>query len=340
MLSIRIGGTWLRAIGPFADVTHIHAWPHGFDQATWRMPPTLRHPTLDRGGAIVEAFVGGIRRGIGRLAEPAADGQYVANGAWSEAAGVYAVDAGGDATVSTNEAIQAAIDRGALTWTLPPDTAEIVWGEPTQPLKLLQLLDEATKGAGMRWWIDADGAFRITADPTEPSYVVPQVAAGRGLTLAEDDYYSHLVGTYLGAGPVFATVTVGDDDAAARWGYREAPVDLTDMGLIDSTIATSELTGRLELTGARLQFAQQLQAGFGQITTPGGTPVSLASPRAGQMVRLMGITDQSRPAGNRPYTDIVIGRSTYTDGAPTLSLAPVGLAARNLEDILVRGAAA
>jgi hypothetical protein len=321
VLAVRLGGTWLRAIGPFAEVSMTHAWPHGFEQTTWRMPKTLRHELLERGGAKVEVFQDGIRRGIGKLAEPAADGQYVATGIWSQASGVWAVDGSGNATNVPDTAIDAAIARGALTWTRPASI---------------------TAGLGKRWYVDADGAVRASADPTTPSYVVPQVAAGRGLTLAEDDYYSHLVGTYLAAGPVYATVTYppGPTEASVRWGYREASVDLTDMGVITSGTATTQLQARLALTGARLSFAEALQVGYGQITTPGGTPVPLATPQAGEMVRLMGVTDNSRPAGTAPYTDIVLGRTAYSDGAPTATLTPVNLAARSLEEVLVRGAAA
>jgi hypothetical protein len=343
MLSVRVDGIWLRAIGPHTDIAQTFAWPHGLEQVTWRMAPTFRAPLLERGGRVIELFDGGVRRGIARLAEPSADGEFSATGIWSQAAGMLALDSSGNATVSTNTAITQGIAKGALTWTLPAGTTDLVYGSTStanDAMKLLDLIDQATKNAGQRWYIDGDGAFRLAADPTTPAYVIPQAAAGRGLTLAEDDYYSHLVGTYLATGPVYATVTVGDTYASTRWGYREARVDLTDMGIITAGTATTALNNRLALTGARLQFAESLTVGHGEITTPGGTPVSLSTPRAGEMVRLMGVADNSRPGGTLPYTDIVIGRSTYTDGAPTATLAPVNLAARNLEEVLVRGSAA
>jgi hypothetical protein len=187
--------------------------------------------------------------------------------------------------------------------------------------------------------VDENGAVRAAADPASPTYLIPRVAAGRGLTLAEDDYYSHITGTFFVTGPAYDTVTVGSTAAANRWDYREARVDLTDMGVITSGTATTELNNRLALTGARMGFAESLTVSYGDITTPGGTPVALSMPRAGEMVRLVGVTDITRPAANLPYTDIVIGRSTYTDGATTTTLSPVGLAARNLEDVLTRGAA-
>lgn len=343
-IQVRVGGIWLRSIGPFADVTMSHVWPYGSEQLTWRMAPTSRFPTLERGGARVEAFVGGVRRWWGKLSEPAADGQYAAKGAWAEASGAYALDGSGNATNTPDTAIDAAIARGALTWTRPSSLSAVAWGTAAEPMRLLELLDQSMAGLGKRWWVDEDGAVRSGNDPTAAAYVVPRVAAGQGLTLAEDDYYSHLVGAYYSAGPVFATVTVGDTNASSRWGYREAQVDLTDMGVITAPTATTQVTNRLALTGARLGFAESLQLGHGQVTTLGGTSVALAdlvaaTKAGGLMIRLMGITNNSRPAGSTPYTDIVIGRSVYTDGDATATLSPVDLVARNLEEVLVQGAA-
>lgn len=336
MLAARVGGTWLRTIGPYTDLTMSHVWPHGSEQLSWRMSPTFRHSLLERGGLLVEGFDTGQRIWRGRLAQPATDGQFTASGSWSEAAGVLAIDGSGNATNVPDTAIDAAISRGAVSWTRPASVSSAAWGTASEPMRLVDLLDQAMAGLGIRWYVNADGEARALADPTTPAFVIPQVATGQGLTLADDDYYSHLTGTYLAAGPVFVTVTVGDAAAATRWGRREALVDLTDMGVITAPTATAQLNARLALTGARLQFAESLQVGYGQITTTGGTPVALSTPRAGQMVRLVGVTDNSRPGGNLPYTDIVIGRSAYTDGEATATLSPVNLASRNLEELLVQ----
>jgi hypothetical protein len=51
-------------------------------------------------------------------------------------------------------------------------------------------------------------------------------------------------------------------------------------------------------------------------------------------VRLVGVSDQTRATSTPPNTDIVIGESSYADGGGTVSLKPVGLAARNLTDAL------
>lgn len=335
MLNVRVGGIWLGSIpnGAFADVTVTHAWPHGSDEATWRMRPTVSHQVLDRGGSLVEVFNGGIRTWRGHLAEPAAQGQFSANGSWYEAKGVLALDGSGNATNIPDTAVDAAIARGAITWTRPASLSAVSWGTPGEPMKLAELLDQAMAGLGQRCWVDANGAVRGSIDPLGIAFAVPRAAVGRGLTLAEDDYYSHLVGTYLAAGPVYATVTVGDALAATRWGRKEARVDLTGMGIITAGTATTQLTNRLALSGARMGYAESLVVGRGEITTPGGTPAALDAVQAGQLIRLQGVSDRSRPA-DRPVTDIVLGKSVYTDGAPTTTLTPVGKAARNLTEVI------
>jgi hypothetical protein len=199
------------------------------------------------------------------------------------------------------------------------------------------LLDEWAAGQGERWYVDAAGAVRAATDPTTPNWYVPHAVTGRSLTLADDAYYSHLIARYITAwGPpvVFASVTVGDAAAAAKWGRKEGLVDLTQMGVITGGTATTEITNRLALVGARMGFAESLELGFGQITNRGGTPVTLTMPRAGDMVRLVGVSDQTRATSTPPNTDIVIGESSYADGGGTVSLKPVGLAARNLTDAL------
>lgn len=338
MLAVRVAGVWLRAIGAWSDLTMSHAWPHGSDQLTWTMRTGLRHPALTR-GALVECYDGGVRVWLGRLGQPGASGELAATGLWNEASGVLAVNGSGAATNVVDTAIDAALPagRGAVSWTRPASLSATSWGTAAEPMTLLDLIDKRMAGLGLRWYVDVNGAVRSATDPTTPAYYVPQAAAAYGLTLVDDSYYSHLTGTYLVSTPpdVFATVTVGDTAAATRWGRREAMVDLTPMGVISSGTATTEITNRLAQSGARLGFGESLNLGHGQITTPGGTAVSLATPRAGEMVRLMGVTS----ATGLPYTDIVIGRSSYKDGDATVQLSPVDLAARNLSDVLTVAAA-
>jgi hypothetical protein len=351
MRSVRVNGTWLTQIAGWSDLRYTHEWPRGCSETSWSMSPNVYHSSLFN-GALVEVFDGGQRVWRGRLSEPPSDGAYAANGSWAEASDVLALDGSGNATKVPDTAIDAAISRGAVTWTRPSTLSSASWGTAAvaseAPMPLLDLLDQAMASLGKRWWVDPDGAIRASADPTTPIYYVPQAAAGRGLTLADDAYFSHITGRYFSASATWATVTVGDDAAASKWRRKEAWVDLSGMGVISSGTATADLNNRLALSGARMGFGENLNLGYGQVTTPGGAVVPLNMLRAtgrrteypfalgssgGISIRLMGVYDRTRVTGN-PYTDITIAKSEFTEGASTVLLTPQGKAPRDLNEIL------
>lgn len=322
MLNVRVDNVWLRFIGGYSDLTMSHTWPGGSESLTWTMNYGTQHPALTA-GATVECFDGGIPAWLGKLSQPGENGELSATGLSHAADNVYALDGSDNASNTPDDAIDAAIARGAIPWIRPASLSAVAWGTPDKPMLLPELLDKSMAGLGLRWWVDEFGAVRAGADPTEPTFYVPRAAAGYGLTLVDDTYYTRLIGSYTSStGP--ATETVGS-------GSREATVDLTPMGEITALEAVAQLQSRLDQSGARYGFAESLNLGYGQLTTPGGTLVPLSMPRAGQMIRLEGVRN---PDTGASFYDIVVGRSVYKDGDATVQLSPVGLAARNLTDVL------
>jgi hypothetical protein len=158
MRAVRIGGTrWLTQIGAWTDLRYTHEWPRGCSEASWRMTPDIFHPSLVS-GALVEIFDTGVRIWRGRLNEPPSDGGFSANGSWAEASDLLAVDGSGNATKVPDTAIDAAISRGAVSWTRPASLSSASWGTAAvaseAPMKLLDLLDNAMQALGQRWWVD------------------------------------------------------------------------------------------------------------------------------------------------------------------------------------------
>lgn len=343
MLSVRVAGVWLRSIGPHSPVAYSHVWPHGSELASWTMVPGTKHPALSA-RALVEVFDGGIRVWRGFLNEPGTSGEFTASGDYLRLSGILALDGAGTSASNTPDtAFDSAATRGAFTeagvvrLTRPASLSTASWGTASEPMDLLQLIDEALAGLGLRWYVDADGAVRTASDPTTPKYYVPQAAAGYGLALADDAYFSHLVGYYVSALDVNGNDVISvrpPIGATTRWGRKEGVVDLTAMRVISAATADTQVTNRLALVGPRMGFAESLNLGYGQLTTPGGTPVALTMPRAGEMVRLVGVADQTWPTGDKPYTDIVIGRSSYREGDATVQLDPVNLALRDFASIM------
>jgi hypothetical protein len=150
--------------------------------------------------------------------------------------------------------------------------------------------------------------------------------------LADDEYASHVYLRYYDGNFDLQTTSVGDDVAAALYGRREYPVDGTNLGSISGASATNIGNGLLAKGMARLGWTNTLEPTKYELTTTGGAQAYLPLVKAQQMVRLHGLTnEQGQPV---PYVDFVIGSATYDAGENTLSIAPVGLVARTLSDVL------
>lgn len=335
MLSVKVGGVWLSTVAAYGPVT-VEFGRHGSEAASWEMSPAVRHQVL-RGNSLVEIFDGGFCIWAGTLVEPDSDGLYSARGLWHQAEATPAMASDGSLTTVIDFALNGAgpAFRGEIGFYTPVSISGTPWASSSGELTLAALLDGYADENGLRWIVTPDSRMVVMrADPTVPSWYVPHAVSGRGLTPAEDEFATHLVGTYYSATNVRATVTVGSSEAATAFGRRTAPVDLTPMGVITGTRATSVLTGMFLLSGARMGWGEGLELSAGQITISDGSPAALSQVQALQMIRLAGTIDTSRANRLSAYTDIVIGSSRYTDGSNSISLTPIGYAPRTLSDIL------
>lgn len=318
-----VGNKHLRSIAPFGPVTMTHTWPRGFDSASWQMEPGFTHPEL-RAGARVVINAGGNPLGRGIMSEPGTNGEFHVTGTWREAVGVASLTSSTTPTTVPDTAIDQAIARAAVGWTRPATLSSTAWSnDPNTEVDLVELLDKWAEGAGLRWFVDERGAAKTAVDPTVPMWHVPHAVAGRGLTLDESGHYGRIYGRYLSGVGVFAVATAGSSPP-------EAAIDLIDLGVITSTRANAEVQNRYLLTGARRGWASGLTLSSSQITTPGGTPAPLSMVQAGQMIRLHGVLDSSRDSRITSYIDVVIAKSTYTDGQDQINLEPMQFSPRNL----------
>lgn len=332
MLTAKVGGRWLGSIGAHGPLT-IEYGPHGLDAVSWQMNESVRDPLL-RGNILVEVYDGGVRIGHAKMAEPSTLGQYSAVGLWRQATRNYALGQLEDMTSNAYDGVQWAINRGDINWSaVDTSVPYVAWGNPSEPMMLSELLDAVAAEYAMRWYLGADRIAYMAADPVVPQWIVPHAVAGRGLTPAEDEFYTHLTGRYLNGSGIYVSTTVGSAEAAATFGRRVKLVDLGDLGSTTETRADGVLAGMLLKSGARMGWGEGLDLGYGQITTPGGTPAALNQIQSGQMVRLAGTVDTSRPDVMRTYTDVVLDAVRYTDGSQRIQLTPAGYAPRNLGDV-------
>jgi hypothetical protein len=336
-VNVKVGGKWLAEIGPASPPTWTTSADGGCGEASWNMtlPATFRHPALRR-GKLVQIKFGAANLWTGVLSEPehADDGWgFHATGLADQASGYLALTSTGDTTSTPDTAVDQAIVRG-LPWTRPTSLSSAPLkdtGDGTDALNYLnELLDVWADTVSKRWGVNADGELYATADPTAPTWhLVPESAT---FGLADDEYASDIYLRYYGTDFTLATATASDATAAALYGRREFIVDGTSYGPIAAAKATANAQGLLDKGKARLGWTNSLEPTRYQLTTTGGAPASLALVKAQQMVRLHGLTnEQGQPVA---YVDFVIGSTSYDAGENTLSIAPVGLVARSLSDVL------
>lgn len=335
-MQIKVDGRWLPTIGVWSDLSYSTLADGGCGEASWNMQLDrgVRHPSLRR-GALVEIRTGARNVYMGVLAEPddTDDGwSFHADGLAVEGAGYIAFDASLNTTSTPNTAIDQAIARG-LRWTRPTSigSTPFVNGDATDGLAYLsQLLDDYAQSLSQRWGVNEYGQVYLRSDPTTPMW---HMTPGSGtFGLADDEYASDVFLRYYTTTLGLATSHAGDAAAAARFGRKEYAIDGRDLGPLTTGVANGYSAGFVAKGAARLGWTNSLTPSRWQLTTAGGTPAYLPAVRAGQMVRLHGVRDDQGQV--LPYVDFVIGQTTHDVGENTLTIAPVGLAARTLSDVL------
>lgn len=347
MARVRVGGVWLHS---FTRVGGLR-WKHGADagclEASWstsRLPASLAEPVLKR-GALVEIYEGARRVWLGRLSESGDDARSCqAKGLLADASRYMALAPSTLApTDDVHDAItQANLDGWGVTYRGDTPTKD-VGGTPKrglpseQPQRLDQAISAWATANGVRATVRADGVLRWETDPTTHTLVVtPGVGM---LGRADDDYITHVVCRYIssvsGTPPVadgWSTVSAGDDLAASIYGRSTHYENLDSRGLLVASEAQSVADGILARAGVRLAFTGGATLTGLQLRDVGMQRLSLATLEAGRMVRFLGVRTPSK-IGLQAF-DVVIGSTDYADGSGQITVSPVGLAARNLADII------
>lgn len=330
-----VNGRALSTLAAWGDLKSSERFDGGSWEASWQMEVRegWNHPAVRR-GADVELRLGGHTLWSGKLTEPDRDSwQMTATGLVREGERFTALATDGSAGRYIGESTVNAVAEGLPWdyWPVPfPSHANPVQGEESDGTNTVSAMwTAASAAAGWFWGVGPDRVPYARPRPTLPSWrVAPGVVQ---LGVADDEFATHLVGTYLTPTLTRARVTRGDALAAARWGRVEQSVDLTPRKVMTQAQAEATLDGMLAKIGPRPGYTTGLELGPHEITTWGGTRAHLASIRAGQMVRLFGIVDEFT---GKPYHDIVIGEVRHEWSAGTVYIEPLGLAARNLTAVL------
>ncbi|CAB4729528.1 MAG: hypothetical protein F2667_13040 [Actinobacteria bacterium] len=242
-----------------------------------------------------------------------------------------ALDSSGNPTTTISVAVAEAINRG-LGWSNGSVFPAVTFGDgaAVQVNKLSALLTPFHDTTLTRWGVDAYGRAFSTTDPTTPRWVLDGSDVEIGLS--RDELATVVVARYLGPGGL-ATVTRTNTAAKARYGTKELPLNLTNLGTISAVTATS-YADQVLATAAQPTWLNQVSATPSKLTTVAGDPGDLSLVQAGQVVRIVGIPGRLGRLSGEGVMDGLIGEVSYEDGAREVSLSPTRRARRTLRDVI------
>lgn len=337
MPRVRVDGRWLHEFTRVGDLRWSHRADHGCYEASWTT--SLRTPSqatrLLRRGARVEIFDGVVPVWRGVLSEHGgASSECHAHGLIREASRFLCLDS----SLAPTSDITAGIAQAVLDgWDVDYYSGAPASVASEEPQTLAAALSAAATAAGQRVTVRADGVLRFESDPTTPTLIV---LPGYGvLGLADEDFATRVTVRYVysvsGTPPApseYRIETAENTAASARYGTASLYVDLTERGLLTPTVAANFAAGVLAKGSARLALTDSLELNKYAIRTAGGQQVSLAHLEAGTLVRLLAARIQDGTTVQA--FDMVIGGTDYTAGSGRVVVSPLGLASRNLADVI------
>lgn len=346
----------LYEIGPYGtwgDLSWITRWGEGscgMYEASWTMPlPTdFEHPLLRR-GSLAEITDGPWRTGSPLVLSQPIRGASIREPWKLKATGIgrdvegdhsfYAFDGTGAATAVPSSAVDTAITNG---WRIAGRHASVPTfaigaTSTTEQLNTVgQLLNATGKQFNVRWGVTQENIVSFLNDPTTPAYqVVPDAAA---LGTEDGDYASVVWVRYLNsATSTYATVFAVDTPTTGQFGRKEYAFDATPLKGISTATAQAFADGVLAQSKGRLAWANGLTLTSQELLTIGGAPADLkkASEDVGNgcMIRLHGIFSELLEFTGQTWIDIIGGQANYTDGALTIGIDPLGMAAHDMAAI-------
>ena len=343
MAEVVVGGTLANLLpGTVADLQWSSRWgsgPCGPEKASWvqSLPFLYDDPRLVP-GASVRIVRGGQTVWAGVLSDVQRGDPWTfdANGLAQVAGDYLAQDASGVPTVNIGTAVTQAVARG-LPWAGTAFNSLGTFGtaSATDFPSIPSLLTGYHDRNGLRWGVNVYGRTFSLADSTTPVWVLDGKDVEVGI--AENELYTAVHARYISSatGPTYATVTATNAAAIAKYGRREYPLNLTDLGVLTAGAATAYANQILAALVAPA-WINQITVTADRLTTVGGVPADLASVQAGQAVRVVGVPGRIGRLSGSGVMYVGLGSVSYTDGADSITLAPIRLARRTLAQVLDR----
>lgn len=305
--------------------------PYGCWEVTWSVPVLrqTRRTSLMAGKSVV-VYAGPAPIWSGRMTEPNWDtGEMVAEGWVRQSEQTICLDSTGKTSSNPDVVIAQAIARGALKWVQRSSfsSVDFVPGSTTDNLNYVKaLLDAVTSTASLYWGVNARQELYTAPSNPAPMWKAAPDSGQMGTT--DRALVGTLYGRYLLADGTLQTAVVPNPDLNGP----EVGIDLTKLGTMDLSKATSILNSILSKGRARTGWTNGIELTSSQISSLGGSQLrSGAMVVAGQGLRLEGLRD---PRGLGSRTDIVLAETIWDVAQDTIQCNPVGLEARDLGSII------
>lgn len=281
---------WLGTLGHLQGLTFGSVQPGGDDQLSimLQIDPGIRGPALNP-GRIIEVFRNSnLPLWSGSLAEPQGDD----GTGWTLTAvgrGVQGNDYQGYySSWNLNDPVNQAIIRG-LRWKNPGIAAGWLLQQPDNAsFTVTDHMTNVTSKQGLTWKVDRDGTATVFSLPsvvdrllvvTDP---VPRTLYG-DLTTVYLKYTSSDDGQ---GNQAYSTTVTFNQGAINVHNAHETYVDVTDAGVMSA--AAAQAIGQFLLSKyTRAAWAGAFTVRPGQLMTLGGTPIDLATERAGHVYRVL-----------------------------------------------------
>lgn len=347
-IEVRAAGYPLSSVCLWRGLSWLTRWPYGDWECTWKIsqPTGWRHPALVT-DALVEVMNGGKPWWVGSLTEPGwGSGEMYARGLvrraeWEYAFQIVHVPDGGDgydaAVPATNvtEALAYVGGSGAapLLWKYAegdvPDTDYATAELSADMRSWFDLLDLATTSGDGTPVVFA-GRLSFLPDPTTPKWHVHPSHVDIG-EAGGDSRATKVILSFINA-----------DEADAEWWVETAEAPLVPKITVwEDARSLGSMTASAAATLAADLLAQQISPVFVDdvVLTPftataaHGQPCDPLAVRAGDMVRVHGV---SRPGFPANYIDFIAGEVAVADAetsAPTATVKPFGKPSRTVEEM-------
>lgn len=221
-----------------------------------------------------------------------------------------------------DDVVDDAIGRG-LPWTRPAALPTVPNGsEPSGYTRVVDVLNAVCDAKGKVWTVDRDGQLTAADRPSTVAYLLQANDTAGGRTVR--GFVTDVHVTYIDWNS-YAQTTILRSVTSRPYGRFEDVLDLTDKGPISAAHAQDHGDNWLAKRGPRLRFTSAFSITPGQLLSPGGVPVDLATVQASDgTVRVM-LTDPDSAAGELALgpVEVPVGETEYDVDSDTLTLTPL-----------------